>query len=104
MAPNMFDMLRQAQAMQSKVKAFQEEMEKQEFTGTAGGGAVTVAVNGKHEVKTVKISPQALTSGDAAMLQDMVKAAVNDAGRRVNERLKDEMGRMTGGVLPPGIF
>ncbi len=101
---NMFDMLRQAQAMQSKVKAFQEEMEKQEFTGTAGGGAVTVVVNGKHEIKSVRIQPQALSSGDSGMLQDMVKAAVNEAGRQVNERLKSEMASMTGGVLPPGLF
>jgi hypothetical protein len=100
----MFDMLRQAQAMQSKVKAFQEEMEKQDFTGTAGGGAVTVVVNGKHEIKTMKISPQAFSSGDAGMVQDLVKAAVNDAGRQVNERLKSEMARMTGGMLPPGLF
>jgi hypothetical protein len=99
----MMDMLKQAQALQAKMKDFQEEMETSEFAGTAGGGAVTVIVNGKHELKKVCITPEAAASGPD-MLQDLVKAAVNDAGRKATERMKSEMGRMTGGMSLPGLF
>jgi DNA-binding YbaB/EbfC family protein len=99
----MFDMIKQAQALQSKMKAFQEDLESAEFSGSAGGGAVTVVVNGKHEVRKVAISPEAVTSGHE-MLQDLVKAAVNDASRKANEYTKDGMGRMTGGMSLPGLF
>jgi DNA-binding YbaB/EbfC family protein len=99
----MMDMLKQAQALQSKMKAFQEEMEIAEFVGTAGGGAVTVTVNGKHDLKKIVITPEAASSG-TDMLQDLVKAAVNDAGQKANDRMKSEMGRMTGGMSLPGLF
>lgn len=99
----MMDMVKQAQVLQAKMKQFQEEMETTEFTGTAGGGAVTVSVNGKHELKKVSITPEAAASGPD-MLQDLVKAAVNDAGRKATERMKSEMGRMTGGMSLPGLF
>jgi len=99
----MFDMMKQAQAMQSKMKAFQDEMEQKEFTGTAGGGAVTVTVNGKHVVLKVILTPEAAGSGPE-MLQDLVKAAVNAAIDQAAEHLKVEMGRITGGMLPPGLF
>lgn len=99
----MMDMLKQAQALQSKMKAFQEEMETAEFPGTAGGGAVTVVVNGKHELKKVSITPEAAASGPE-MLQDLVKAAINDAGHKANDRMKSEMGRLTGGMSLPGLF
>lgn len=103
MSPNMFDMMRQAQALQSKMKAFQDEMEKTEFTGTAGGGAVTVVVNGKHVVKKVVIAPEAAASG-AEMLQDLVRAAVNDAVGKAADHMKDGVSRMTGGMSLPGLF
>ncbi len=102
--PNMIEMLRQAQALQAKIKDFQAELEKQEFTGAAGGGAVTVVLNGKHEMKRITISPEALKAGDAAKVQDLVRDAVNEAGRQVNDKLKSEMGRISGGLLPPGMF
>jgi hypothetical protein len=99
----MFEMMRQAQALQSKMKAFQDEMEKSDFVGTAGGGAVTVTVNGKHEVKKVSITPEAAASG-SDMLQDLVKAAVNEASRKANDHLKEGMGRISGGLSLPGLF
>jgi len=102
-APNMFEMLRQAQAMQSKMKAFQEELERTEFTGSASGGAVTVVVSGKHEVRKVTITPEAASAG-AEMLQDLVRIAVNDANSKANDRMKSEMGRLTGGLSLPGLF
>ena len=99
----MMDMLKQAQAFQSKMKSFQDEIEKTEFLGSAGGGAVTVSVNGKHEVKKVSITPEAMAAGNDKM-QDLVKAAVNDASRQANDYLKEGMGRISGGLSLPGLF
>ena len=99
----MMDMLKQAQALQSKMKDFQDELEKTEFLGSAGGGAVTVSVNGKHEVKKVTITSEAFASGSDKM-QDFVKAAVNDASRQANDHLKEGMGRISGGLSLPGLF
>ena len=79
---------------------FQKELEAQSFTGASG--AVTVTLNGKHEVQKVVIDPQA--PADLEKLQDMIQAAVNDAGRQVNAKLKAEIGKMTGGLGLPGMF
>ena len=98
----MFDMIRQAQALKEKMAQFQKELEAQSFTGTAGNGAVTVTVNGKHEVQNIFIDPQ--ISGDAEKLQTWVKDAANDAGRQVNAKLKEEVAKMTGGLIPPGML
>lgn len=98
----MFDMIRQAQALKEKMSQFQKELEGQAFTGTAGGGLVSVTVNGKHEVQKVVIDPKA--AGNAEKLQDLVKDAANDAGHQVNARLKAEISKMTGGLGLPGMF
>ena len=102
--PNMFDMLRQAQVLKEKMGKFQEELERQAFTGSSGGGAVTVTLNGKHEVQNVVIDPKLTSSGDAEKLQELIRAAVNEAGKKVNEKLKNEVGKMTGGLGLPGLF
>ncbi|HUO58498.1 MAG TPA: YbaB/EbfC family nucleoid-associated protein [bacterium] len=99
----MFDMIRQAQAMKEKVAEFQKAMESQSFTGTAGGGAVSVTINGKHEVRSVTIDPKVVASGNTDMLQDLVKTAVNQAGQEANGKMKAEISKMTGGLLP-GLF
>lgn len=98
----MFDMIRQAQALKEKMNQFQKELEAQSFTGTAGGGLVSVTVNGKHEVQKVAIDPKA--AGDAEKLQDLIKDAANDAGHQVNAKLKAEISKMTGGLGLPGMF
>ncbi len=100
--PDMFNLLRQAQAMKQKMNEFQKELESQSFTGTAGKGAVTVTLNGKHDVLDVKISPEA--AADVEKLQSLVKEAINEAGHQVNEKLKAEVGKMTGGLGLPGLF
>lgn len=100
----MFDMIRQAQALKEKMAQFQKELESQSFTGTAGGGAVSVTVNGKHEVQKVVLDPKTAALGDAPMIADLVKTAVNEAGKQVNQRLKEEVSKMTGGLVPPGMF
>lgn len=98
----MFDMIRQAQALKEKMSQFQKELESQSFTGNAGGGLVSVTMNGKHEIQKVVIDPKA--AGDAEKLQALVKDAANDAGQQVNARLKAEVSKMTGGLGLPGMF
>lgn len=100
---DMFNLLRQAQAMKEKMSQFQQELERQTFTGTAGNGAVTVTVNGKHAVQKVSIDPK-LAAGGMEKLEDLIQAAVNDAGHQVNAKLKDEVAKMTGGLGLPGLF
>jgi DNA-binding YbaB/EbfC family protein len=99
--PDMLNLLRQAQQMKEKMSQFQKELESQSFTGTAGKGLVTVTVNGKHEVQKVTIDPKA--TGDTEKLQELIKEAVNDASGQVNAKLKTEISKMTGGILP-GLF
>ncbi len=102
--PNMFDMLRQAQGLKEKMSQFQKELESQSFIGTAGGGAVSVTMNGKHQVQKVVIDPKVAASGDVEMLQNLVQTATNEAGQQVNARLKEEISKMTGGLGLPGMF
>jgi nucleoid-associated protein EbfC len=101
---NMFDMLRQASAMKEKMKSFQEELERQTFEASSGGGTVTVVMNGKHEVKKVTLDPKILQSADPGRLESLVLEAMNEAGRQVKEKLKSEVSKMTGGLDIPGLF
>ncbi len=102
--PELLDLFRQAQLMKEKMAKFQKELEADRFTGTAGRGAVTVLLNGKHEVLKVTLDPQALAPEKAEDLQTLIQAAVNDAGRQVNEKMKSEVSKMTGGLGLPGLF
>jgi len=86
----------QIQAMQGRLAAAQEEIEKMETEAGAGGGAVTVRVNGKHEMVSVKINPEVLD--DAEMLQDLIIAATNEAMRQIEEMSQNEMNKVTGGM------
>jgi DNA-binding YbaB/EbfC family protein len=100
MPGNMQSMMKQAQQMQQKM---QEQIAAIRVEGTAGGGMVTVKMDGQKTVLGVKIDPE--VAGDLEMLQDMVLAAVNDAGRKVDEEAQSKMGGMLGGLgLPPGLF
>jgi nucleoid-associated protein EbfC len=97
--PGGFDlnqMMRQAQEMQERL---QREMQEIRMEASAGGGMVTVAMSGSKELLEVRIDPEALKDGDVEMLQDMVVAAVNEASRKVDEKLKGKLGAM----LPPGM-
>lgn len=97
---NMQAMLKQAQQMQQKL---QEEIAQIRVEASAGGGMVTVRMDGQKQVLGVKIDPE--VAGDVEMLQDMVMAAVNEAAKRVDEEAKQKMGGMLGGMgLPPGLF
>lgn len=97
---NMQAMMKQAQQMQQKL---QEEIAQIRVEASAGGGMVTVKMDGHKNVLGVKIDPEAVS--DIEMLQDMVVAACNEAAKRVDEEAKGKMGNMLGGMgLPPGLF
>lgn len=97
---NMQGMLKQAQAMQEKMQA---EVALIRVEASAGGGMVTVKMDGHKNVIGVKIDPEAAT--DVEMLQDMVMAACNEAAKKVDDESKSKMGGMLGGMgLPPGLF
>jgi nucleoid-associated protein EbfC len=96
----MQSMMKQAQVMQQKL---QEEIAQIRVEASAGGGMVTVKMDGQKHVLGVKIDPE--VAGDVEMLQDMVLAAVNEAASRVDEESKSKMAGMLGGMgLPPGLF
>ena len=97
------NIMQQAQRMQENLKRAQDEIAKLEVTGQAGGGMVSVTMNGAHEVKQVKID-KAVVGDDIEMLEDLVTAAVNDAVNRIAELSKTRMADVTGGMsLPPGF-
>ena len=93
----------QMQAMQREMDKVQEEIEKMEASATSGGGAVTVTVTGKKEIKDIQIQPEACDPDDVEMLQDLVMAAVNEAIRQVEEMVETEMNKITGGFGGMGI-
>jgi len=96
------EMMSRAQDMQREL---QQKMAETVVDASAGGGSVTVRMNGQKRVLSVKIEPDIVRSGDVEMLQDMVAAAVNEAGRKVDEAMQSNLGGMLGGMgLPPGLF
>jgi DNA-binding YbaB/EbfC family protein len=97
---NMQAMMQQAQKMQEKL---QQEIALIKVEATAGGGMVTVQMDGQKNMLAVKIEPE--VAGDLEMLQDMIVAASNEAVKKVDEQIKGKMGGMLGGMgLPPGMF
>jgi nucleoid-associated protein EbfC len=96
--PNMNQMLKQVQEMQAEMVKAQEEAQRQEVEASAGGGMVTVKVNGALEVLDIKIDPDAVDPEDVDMLQDMVQAATNEALRSAQEMVNSRMQNVTGGL------
>jgi len=97
---NMQAMMKQAEQMQKKM---QEEIALIRVEASAGGGMVTVGMDGKKNVTSVKIDPE--VAGDVEMLQDMVMAACNEAAKKVDDATQEKMGGLLGGLgLPPGMF
>ena len=92
MPGNMNNLMKQAQRMQRQMEEKQQELEEKEFTATAGGGAVTVTVSGKKEVTAVKLDPEAVDPDDIEMLEDLIKAAYNDACAKAEELSQDKLG------------
>ena len=93
---NIQEMMKQAQEMQSRL---QQQMADLKVEGNAGGGMVTVVVNGAKQLQSLKIDPEVVSKEDVEMLQDLIVAAINDAHRKADA----EMARKMGGMLPPGL-
>ena len=98
------NMVKQAQKMQQEMLRMQQEMETKEYEATTGGGMVTAAVNGKHELMRLVIEPEAVDPEDVEMLQDMVIAAVNEAMRKADADASANMSKLTGGLNLGGLF
>ena len=96
--PDMNALMRQAQKMQEDMKAKQAELEAAEYTGSAAGEMVTVRMNGKHEVLSISIKPEAVDPDDIEMLEDLIVAATNEALRKVEEETTAVMSKLTGGL------
>lgn len=96
---NIQKMMRQAQQMQEKM---QRELAAAQIEATAGGGVVTVVVNGLKEIQSVTIDPEVLDPADPTMVQDLIVAALREASRKVDETMQSKLGALTGGM--PGLF
>ncbi len=98
---NMQQIMKQAQKMQEQL---QKQMADMSVEGSSGGGMVSVKMNGLKQVLGVKIEPDAASSGDMEMLQDLIVAAFNEAARKVDDELSGQIGSLTGGLKIPGLF
>jgi len=101
---NMKDLMKQAQRMQQEMMKSQEELENQIFEASSGGGMVKVQMNGKYEVKSIKIDPEAVDPEDVEMLEDLILAALEEVQSKVAAASSDAMGKLTGGMKLPGLF
>lgn len=98
-------MMKKVQKMQADMKKMQEELKTRTVEASVGGGAVTVVMNGEKIIESIKINPSAVDPEEVDMLEDLVKAAVNEAGAKIDDLLSQEMGKVTGGLnLPTGLF
>lgn len=100
----MGNLMKQAQQMQKRMLKLQEEMAQKTVEASVGGGMVTVTVNGKNEILQVKIEPQVVDPDDVEMLEDLVVAGVNEALRKAQEMVSEEMSKVTGGMKIPGLM
>lgn len=98
---NIQQMMKQAQQMQERL---QKQMNEMKIEATAGGGMVTVVINGAKQVLSIKIDPEAVSKEDVEMLQDLILAALNDAQRKADEAMQQQMSGMMGGMKIPGMF
>ncbi len=101
---NMQAVIRQAQKMREEMAAMQEELDSREYETQAGGGMVTVRMNGKKEVLSIDINPEVVDPDDVETLADILVAAMNESIRRVEETNAAEMDKITGGLDLPGMF
>jgi len=101
---NLGQMMKQAQELQSRMNEMQAKLDQIEVTGASGGGMVQVTLNGKREMKGLKIDKSLADPEEVEVLEDLVIAAFNDAASKVEAQVAEEMGKITGGLkLPPGM-
>ena len=98
---NIQAMMQQAKQMQEKM---QQQMAELRVEATAGGGMVTVTMSGTKQLQSIKIDPEVVSKEDVAMLEDLIVAAINDAARKVDEQLGQQMSGLMGGLKIPGLF
>lgn len=101
--PNMGQILKQAQQFQEKMMKLQEEVGERTVEASSGGGMVTVVINGRQELVSIKIEPEVIDPQDPEMLQDLIMAAVNEAMARAKEMVNQEMAKLTKGLNLPNI-
>ena len=104
MSKGLGNIMKQAQQMQQKMNRMQAELAEQEVEASAGGGMVTAVVNGKQQLLSLKIEKSVVDPEDVEMLQDLVLAAVNEALKKSQDMVQEEMGKITGGFNIPGLF
>jgi DNA-binding YbaB/EbfC family protein len=100
---NLAGMMGQFKDIQANMAKMQEELERRSIEASSGGGMVTATVNGKGDLLNIKIEPDTMASNDVEMIEDLVKAAVNAAVAKSRDAMKDEMGKLTGGMDIPGM-
>jgi hypothetical protein len=101
---NLGQMMKQVQQLQAKAEEMQAKLAEAEISGVAGGGGVAITLNGKSEMKRVKIDPSLVAGGDVEILEDLIVAAFNDAKAKAEAFSQQEMAKLTAGLpLPPGI-
>lgn len=98
------NIMRQAQELQARLARAQQELAEAIVDGTAGGGAVTVTMDGQQRVKAVRISPEVIRTEDVEMLQDLIMAAINEATRKSQEMASARLSAITGGLKIPGLI
>ncbi len=98
------ELLRQAQQMQERMAKLQEELGGRTVEATAGGGMVTVVMNGRQEVVSVRIEKEVVSPDDVELLQDLVRGAFNEAVSRSRKMMAEELGKITGGMDLPGLY
>jgi DNA-binding YbaB/EbfC family protein len=101
---NFGNIMKQAKKMQERMVELQEELATKSVEATAGGGMVSVRVNGKFEILSLKIEKEVVNPDDVEMLQDLIVAAVNEGVRKAQEMAASEMGKITGGMQIPGLM
>jgi DNA-binding YbaB/EbfC family protein len=104
MSKGLGNILKQAQQMHAKISQLQEEMAGKTVETSSGGGMVNIVMNGKQEILSVRIEPEVINQEDVEMLQDLIAAAVNEAIRKSQEIMAEEMKKITGGLSIPGLF
>jgi DNA-binding YbaB/EbfC family protein len=101
---NIGQMMKQAQQMQARMAEMQARLDQIEMTGAAGGGMVQVTLNGKGDLRKIKLDKALVDPNEVEVLEDLIVAAFNDAKARVESHVAEEMGKLTGGLkLPPGM-
>lgn len=102
---NMAGMMKKVQKLQADMAKMQDELKQRTLEVSAGGGAVKVSISGEKQIQSLKIDPSAVDPNDVEMLEDLIAAAVNEAVKKVDDMMAQEMGKLTGGLnLPPGMF